>query len=162
MSGAPENRCPLCDGDTKATTEDELHTLYRFQCGNCGIFLLDRRFKEMEFGGVQREVKNLRERLSALTREQTIRRLPPQLPYREGGSKPTVPNSYAVDVRHLVESRWPETVTERIDRALMNLRHLSKRGGSTCCLCREACRCCSGAMEQKRTSIMAHSFNKGT
>ena len=115
-------------GRVQETTDYQGVSLY--ECTRCGRFAVTRHdvadFLENE---TQRERYHPL-RLSALLREQTISKLPSY--WVRFGTKPYGPLQQCdlapIDVDELL-TRWPRTVSERLNRTLCNLARLSPNGG---------------------------------
>lgn len=136
-----ESECPVCrrkDIKAKAiasavqtsgwSNRSHSDSAIFFDCPACGEFVVT----EMDCVNLKSPRSQWTpNHLSALLREQTIRRLPRF--WLRDGMEPYGPlelskNLAPIDVNELLE-RWPRTVPERIDRTLCNLARLSPTGG---------------------------------
>lgn len=144
-----ESECPVCrrtdiQAKTIASAVDAADRANRshsdsaifFDCPACGEFVV-----------TELDCVNLKSprsqwtpsQLCALLREQTIRRLPRF--WLRDGMEPYGPlepseNLAPIDVNELL-GRWPQTVSERLDRVLCNFARMSPSGGHVVTLARD-------------------------
>lgn len=102
----------------------------RYQCGRCGTFAVTRDDEDDNLRDENTRLSFHPKRLSALLREQNLRRMPPfWLQFRTDTYGPLKSNDVSpIHVQELL-SRWPRTVSDRIERTLCNLASLSPTGG---------------------------------
>ena len=129
MSDSEQATCPLCERGNATRRADFQTRIRRYQCGNCGEFVITR---EDEADFLERPAyreKGELWKVSALTREQTIAKSPPYFLQFTTGKYPSCPNAYPIDVQELLRDHWPDTVTKRLARCLRNLARLSPETG---------------------------------
>lgn len=123
--------CPLCGSMASMTpegTSDRARNIYRFECNACGQFVMNRFDHKDKLNEYEREELHTG-RMSILTREQTI--VGPPWLYLQFQETPyplahdTLPVNYYTYLR----DRWPNTIPERLERALCNLAQFSKIAG---------------------------------
>lgn len=119
-----DSKCCLCGNpDVQIDVDPYRHNLRTYRCQkSCGTFLIDDEHVSMWQGDASLSTRCPREKVAVLTLEHSIRfpRNPLFLQLDERTIVPGV-NAYPVTLSELIESRWPATVPERIDRALCNL-----------------------------------------
>lgn len=69
--------------------------------------------------------------LSAVLREASILGRPPFLIQFASRARELVPNTIAENYEDLLRSDWPQTVPQRVDRALCNLARMSRNAGES-------------------------------
>jgi hypothetical protein len=128
MVGQPEH-CPLCAAVRPVRYLREIGLL-RCECSDCGMFFVsDIDVDDFLDNKVKRE-KSQAVRLSALTREQTIRGWPPfYIQFSKHAHYPVWEGAAPISVEELL-ARWPATVTDRLNRVLCNYARSSKFGGA--------------------------------
>lgn len=122
--------CPLCDGPTEIGELNNRDGTYTFRCSQCGDFLISRDDHEDYLPDRRKREKSEAWKLSCLTREQTAHhRRPLFVVFSDRHASASYAQSCEViDVNEL-RHRWPEMVSARMIRALINLAHLSDTAG---------------------------------
>lgn len=122
--------CFICGQEGKISTEANPHVIRQRNC-SCGHYLITVFDKDTCFSRDHDGIENRNEKLSAIIREQTIRKLPPfflQWP-NPSEAYPPVHNCTPVEVPDLIRSSWPKDVPEMMDRTLCNLARISSEAG---------------------------------
>ena len=115
-----QNACPLCGKPASQETFPGRHTVLNVRCDNCGEFLLDRTM-------VSTCGPDLRDpRLSVLVRERSLHLGPVVLYPQEPAPQITGYVAMRVDA---AKTDFPTLVSDRLDRALLNLAKLSSHLG---------------------------------
>lgn len=132
MSNHDQTKSPVCQ--RPSVSRENLHRgvrAYRIDCPACGIYFItdhDERLSADECRNNPEKAKQL----SALLREQGVRKLPPfwvQWGNETYGELAWDGAIATVKVDELLR-RWPRTVPERIDRFLCNIGHASTYAGN--------------------------------
>ena len=105
--------------------------VYFFRCRSCGVFWMT-----PEAGQVLRSIDEQRYKVSAFTREETLRdRIPILTSERVSmdGVHPGDPLNKAnpIQIEEVIATRYPRTINERLDRSLANLAHMSRHLGDS-------------------------------
>lgn len=118
--------CPLCEDKTievipQRTTDRRDHFIYF--CERCGEFIL----AFIDIDAISRLPIDDRVKISVFTRERTLLKLDPILISWEESH---FPNLLSMTIREIIK-RYPQKISERVDRALINISKLSKYTGES-------------------------------
>jgi len=110
--------CPLCGADARLWIKSDI---YEFECPRCGWFAT------LDSPRLFRIGTNLRP-VSTFTREETLKRGP--TPLLGFDYTPEVTGKYRpASIKEIVATYWPQSIGDRLDRALVNLGKLSEYAG---------------------------------
>ena len=117
--------CPLCGrAGTAIKPIPFCHSVSQVECPTCGAYAMD----VVTASAVTEEPwREQRYRMSAVAREASLRGRRLLLHCQEG--QVHVPGFDSLSIKEVVESRFPRSLNERFDRALLNLATLSKHFG---------------------------------
>lgn len=125
--------CPLCDRPAqRSRLKNDPWGILECRCDRCGVFYIDHDDEEDCLSNQTQREKQHTYRISALTLEQHIQsppRVPMFLQFRRD-EYATVPKASPIYVPELLSSRWPTTVSQRIERSFCNLARMSNSGGA--------------------------------
>lgn len=118
------SECPVCRCPAPHQSIPNYRNLEQYECRRCGQFVMAYEHARMLSIGIDLPSDDALERISPLLRERTIHKQQPYLLVIGGTSQNTVPNTTPISIEELLLS-WPNTVPERLQRALLNLAKLS-------------------------------------
>lgn len=119
--GQTDEGCPICKAEALREPDRCNHRVTRVECPACGTFAIDRMAELNLPEGPERA------KLSAIVRENTLSNGQTLLLYQEQYPK-SLPGYAALSTAAAI-ARFPRLVSERLDRALLNLARLSRHLG---------------------------------
>jgi len=122
-------KCPVCDRSADHTTVSSNRDLIQYDCPRCGNFIMAWGHAHQLQIGIDLPCEDAKDKLSILLRERTVHRLQPYLLVLDDAHNITVPGATPISIKELL-TNWPKTTTERLQRALVNLKEESPTIGS--------------------------------
>lgn len=111
--------CPLCKDDAQSSQMQDNHTITEVDCARCGTFAMDR-IMECNVPSSRKA----RAKISAITREATLKKLPILVASRSDA--PSNVGTYStIHVDEILATEFPRKLSDRIRRVMLNLANAS-------------------------------------
>lgn len=125
----PDPKCVLCEADAQVSRDfDRMPWVWQFECGRCGTYLLHDDDRESGLPKLLRSVE--RYKLAALSYERANQSNQPMFFVVSAKADDLDTSRFVVVKAEDLLKRWPETVPERLNRALLNLGRIADRHGA--------------------------------